>query len=616
MSPQSPTLRWHRGHYLALIIGAISVGTTLAGAAAGGERGLTGTVFQSQSWSDGYRQAEHMTGSGVAAMKEAAANPVGPEPAKRGGLNPPGPLLILKPGARSSDLERPIMTGSAGGVSLPLDLAFEGIAFTNDAPPDPAISAGPDGLLLAMTNGSLALIEGKGSSPGTFLDQRSLSSFFGVPYLPGAFDPKTLYDQLDGHFIAVALSGNAAPDSYLELAVSKHSNPTNLFTGDGAGDDWWTWEIDADLNGGMQGNYWADYDGLGVDQFNVYVTANMMGGGSSFHYSKLWIIPKAQLYSGHSSISFTEMWDMQDPPSGVAARALRPAHTYGTPSVEFVPCQSFTDGKLTVFRVTDPGGTPALDVAEVDVPMSIAPPPSAEQLDGPPIDTGGPYLHDAVFRSGRLYTAEAMATADLLRSRVRGYAIRPTDGTVTTIEWQDDEDWLFYPAIMPTGGGDIAMVFSRVGPTSYGSCYYAAGLGPGSPPYLSDAMVLQSGVAPYERYMEGDSRNRWGDYGGIALDPDAQNSVWMMHEYASAVNEWGTWIGHLPLPGADVWVDFTFLGPGNGTFSSPYNTLAEGVSAVAAGGTIVMRAGSSTETPVIDKNLWIKGFDGPATVGD
>lgn len=49
-----------------------------------------------------------------------------------------------------------------------------------------------------------------------------------------------------------------------------------------------------------------------------------------------------------------------------------------------------------------------------------------------------------------------------------------------------------------------------------------------------------------------------------------------------------------PLGGADVWVDIDYVGTETGSFSQPWNTIAEGVTDAAAGDTIRIKASSST----------------------
>jgi hypothetical protein len=69
-----------------------------------------------------------------------------------------------------------------------------------------------------------------------------------------------------------------------------------------------------------------------------------------------------------------------------------------------------------------------------------------------------------------------------------------------------------------------------------------------------------------------------------------------------------------------IWVDFAFGGGfQNGTQSFPYDTLAEAAAAVAWGGTIRIKAGSSSETPTFGggngKPVWVESSGGSAVIG-
>lgn len=65
-----------------------------------------------------------------------------------------------------------------------------------------------------------------------------------------------------------------------------------------------------------------------------------------------------------------------------------------------------------------------------------------------------------------------------------------------------------------------------------------------------------------------------------------------------------------------VWVDFNYtLSPQLGTFSNPFGTLAQGVSAVASGATILIKPGLSHETMTITKPMTITSVNGSATIG-
>ena len=64
-----------------------------------------------------------------------------------------------------------------------------------------------------------------------------------------------------------------------------------------------------------------------------------------------------------------------------------------------------------------------------------------------------------------------------------------------------------------------------------------------------------------------------------------------------------------------VWVQFGNPSPGNGTYASPYNTLALGTNGVLAGGTVVMEGGSTSEKMRIVKAMTLRSAGGTATVG-
>jgi hypothetical protein len=69
-----------------------------------------------------------------------------------------------------------------------------------------------------------------------------------------------------------------------------------------------------------------------------------------------------------------------------------------------------------------------------------------------------------------------------------------------------------------------------------------------------------------------------------------------------------------------VWVNFNYPGPiYAGNYALPYNTIAQGVSAVASGGTIALNASSqpsaSSATLTIAKPMTIVSVYGPSTIG-
>ncbi len=64
-----------------------------------------------------------------------------------------------------------------------------------------------------------------------------------------------------------------------------------------------------------------------------------------------------------------------------------------------------------------------------------------------------------------------------------------------------------------------------------------------------------------------------------------------------------------------LWVDFSYAGYENGGYWTPYSTVAEAVTAAAAGNTICIKGGTSAETPTITKAVYLEAAGGKVTIG-
>jgi hypothetical protein len=134
----------------------------------------------------------------------------------------------------------------------------------------------------------------------------------------------------------------------------------------------------------------------------------------------------------------------------------------------------------------------------------------------------------------------------------------------------------------------------------------------------------------------GQATKYWDDAIQNTSELDALNSAWSGgyagvgiwdYEYPgspdiySMVNTNGSWrpvcytIQNW-IPGGGVWVDFSVVGPGAGTYGNPYNTLALGIVNVPANGTVAIKGPSSTlVTPTITKPLKIDAWGGQVSIG-
>jgi hypothetical protein len=91
-------------------------------------------------------------------------------------------------------------------------------------------------------------------------------------------------------------------------------------------------------------------------------------------------------------------------------------------------------------------------------------------------------------------------------------------------------------------------------------------------------------------------------------DPNEANNVLTINVNAFMVANYRQRSGN-------IWVDFAYSGTEYGCFEHPYNTLSEGVSHVPDDGTLIFKAGSSSETGTINKRITLKAYGGTVRIG-
>ncbi|GEM_PF-4588375 len=446
---------------------------------------------------------------------------------------------------------------------------FSGISYTAWYPPDPTAAVGPNHIIV-MVNGSWAIYDKTGSK----LYQTTLASWWAnVSPLGSVFDPKVIYDQYAGRWILLAVAHDAATgiSSYL-ISASATSDPTG---------SWWSWKLDATLNGSTPTSYWADYPQLGFDDMGaVYITSNQFNAANTFIYSKVRVLQKSQLYTG-ASASWNDFWNLLNG-DGTAAFTLQPVHSFSNPNGEYLvnTVSRLSGNAITLWKITNPTTTPALNrVAAISV-GSYSAPPSAQQLGGgTPIDTGDSRLLNAVYRSGRVCTAfsETYNWGSGNVSAIR-HVVIDTGGSTVAIDSRYGADgyYYFYPAIYPDASNNLVMVFNRSSATEYAGIRYTGRLTTDS--VMQTSAPLKTGEGNYV-LLDSNGRNRWGDYNGIGLDPIDGNKVWIFSEYATNVNTWATWIGAVQFYTLAVSLGAS---PQNG--AAPLNTnLTANVSGTAIG---------------------------------
>jgi M6 family metalloprotease-like protein len=154
------------------------------------------------------------------------------------------------------------------------------------------------------------------------------------------------------------------------------------------------------------------------------------------------------------------------------------------------------------------------------------------------------------------------------------------------------------------GGGsydkDIGWIAGNPQTSGLAVWHFVAGGNPtvfseGSPNLAMGGSTLWTHMTPFLRWNDGTPITTQINL--LSIQPDG----------GAMVFEW--------LTRSDTWVDFNYSGSELGTFNNPYNTLAEGLSAVSYGGTLNFKIGSSRETATISKPMTLKGYNGLVTIG-
>src|SRR2546423_682477 len=197
--------------------------------------------------------------------------------------------------------------------------------------------------------------------------------------------------------------------------------------------------------------------------------------GGGFQYAKIRVIPKAGPYSGGAApyFDFVKMKNADN----TLCFTIQPCHTFGAPQVEYLVNSLFPGGNfLTVWRITNPVAAPVLTRTQVNVsPYSLA--PNADQSGGaPPLNTGDVRVLHAVFRGDSLWTAFTTAHnwgAGPNRAAIQWAQIRAAaPGLVQQGIYGAANFHYFYPASCPDANGNLTMVFSRCGPSEFGSILF------------------------------------------------------------------------------------------------------------------------------------------------
>lgn len=415
-----------------------------------------------------------------------------------------------------------------GGVT-----GFTGIAQTEWSPPDPSIAVGPNHIVETV-NAAIAFYDKNGN--------QTFSSHLGTPGTPGffetvgassnfVFDPKCFYDHKTGRFVVIALEQVGSTESWIDIAISDDSDPNGV---------WYKYRTFSVINVGSA-NYWVDYPGLGFDDNAFYVTGNLFylnGSGDGFGGQLFRIYDKAPMLVG-GPVTITDI----APNNGAS---LQVAQMFGSaPQCYFVSRASSTG--LRVWTINDPLGSPTIDSVTVNLMGSAnGPSQDASNPGGGQISTLDGRLMNVHYRDGNLYTAHGIdgppgiTVARWYHMNVNGW---PSSGSSPALVQQGEitgtgGQHYFFPAIYSDKFDNVGLTMSRSSSSQFASVQ-VSGRAPSDP---AGSMSTPIQLAIGDQGTSG----RWGDYLDIAIDPNDDQTFWIVGMYAKNFG-WQTWIDSFTL---------------------------------------------------------------------
>jgi hypothetical protein len=442
---------------------------------------------------------------------------------------------------------------------------FAGVTFTGTTttPPDAAVAAGPLNVMIA-TNGQVRIM-----NKSTGRDQvraQTLVQFFSslgpVATTDTLFDPWLNYDPYISRFWLTATSLNNNPQrSTLLIALSD--------TNDASG-TWSFFTVNATLNGNTATSNFCDYPRTGIDAQAIYITCNMFPfpfspTQTNFLYAKIKVMTKTQ-FVNNACCYWWDFWSLTDgtvmnsPPSF----AVEPARMHGAVATDgeyLIDAWGVghTGSNHEIRHITNPqnccvpGNQTAPQIAQTTAAVQgFAQGPSAKQKGTSSlIVTGDTRDTYAFWQAGVLSTgqtvscvSQAQTTEACVDDEEFNVSQFPTLTTVNDcifINGASVEDD-YFSGMDVNAAGKKTLAFTRSDSNDYAMALVVsipAGAICGGA--VGAETFLQAGLNSYALQVNG--AIRWGDFAGVAADPDGIG-IWAHGEFAaSKANTWGTELG-------------------------------------------------------------------------
>ena len=502
------------------------------------------------------------------------------------------------PTAVQSAIARPAKSDAALSPAPAPSANFDGLDFANwgsGHPPDTNGDVGPT-YYIQTVNSSVGTYDkstGTRVAAFTFNALMSQGHFGNLCDTDNFGDPVVLYDTFEDRWFLTDFAfklngaGQVVAPAYQCFAVSQTSDPV-------AG-GWNFYSV-------LSPDALNDYPKFGVWPDGIYMAANMFGFGATGSYVSphVWAINKQQMYAGAPTVQVIDFPAPSDDFTLLPANARLQTGTppAGTPEY-FVSTWPYLNG-VTVYKLradwdkisTSTFTGPELQLAPTCWPNATVPsiPTPGNSLDALEIRAMAQAQYSNLGGAESLWVSHTVRRGESATNTncnapttgaaaVRWYQLNVSGGTVAANAvqgktWDPDGSDVFHrwmPSVAVDRAGDMAVGYSLANATTNPKIVYAGRLaGDPANTFGQGEQTLIAGTGAQTGNCGSSACERWGDYSGMALDPNGCE-LWETAEYY-AVNglDHHTRIGSFHFPGcAPV---------GNGTLSG---TVTDGTNPVA-----------------------------------
>lgn len=436
---------------------------------------------------------------------------------------------------------------------------FNGLPYTNVAPADPNMCAGPTAVIQTINNSSSSYFKIWDRNGNVLLNQTLIVNLVATPGYTGNGDPVAIYDQMADRYILTEFghAGAGSGINTLIACVSQTNNPLGA---------WYIYKF-------TDNTFFPDYPHWGAMPNAYYCSTNDFNtAGTAYLGSSIYAFNKTKMLAGDATAEAQRLrLSFNSFPVNVIGATPPPANQPGM--FMYYSDDDFTadpndKDSLGIITFAPNFAVPANTV--VTFAQSLMTAPFKSNFCGGrncvPSASGNGYdgladriMNRVVYRNFGAYesmvlnyTVDANVGQGSSRAGLRWYELRRQGGGPWSIYQQSTyapcgTDWRWMGSININSKGQIALGFDLSSPTKYASMYFT---GRNASDPLNQMTVQEISIQNGTAY--GTFGNRWGDYNEVTNDVVNDSLFWMTSMWGANAGSWATRVAQFRIGDCDV----------------------------------------------------------------